>query len=156
MVAGQAQQQGEGVVLQDAIHEPGFELGQVSGRSLAGAEAIADLPEVLGSRLAPSPLPSQFGRCDVELLRHEGDHRLRNGAQIVRAEAQVAKCAELPSESQAIGRRGRAGTWPRSARKRVKSVTIPPRVISVGNLSSRSRSASLSNPMGTAVSSGVP
>ena len=56
MVAGQAQQQGGSVVLQGAIHEPGFELGQVAGRSLAEAEVIADLPEVLGARLAPLPI----------------------------------------------------------------------------------------------------
>jgi hypothetical protein len=63
---------------------------------------------VTGARLAPSPVPSQFVGCDVELLRQEGDDCLGNGAQIVGAEAREAVRAELQGEPRAVGGRGRA------------------------------------------------
>jgi hypothetical protein len=95
MFAGQAQQQGGAVVLQGAVHEPAFELGQVTGRGLAEAEVTPDQPEVLRPCLTPSAITRQLARGDVNLLRHEGDDRLGGSAQVVGAEAQEAERAEL-------------------------------------------------------------
>ena len=69
MFAGQAQQQGETVMLQGAVHEPGFELGRVPGRGLTEAEVTPDQSEVLCPRLAPPAVPLQLVRGDVELPR---------------------------------------------------------------------------------------
>ncbi len=109
MFASQAQQQGWTVMLEGAVHEPAFELGQVSGRGLVEAEVTPDLPEVFRPRLAASAIPPQIARSDVELLRHERDDRLGDGAQVVRAEAQEAERAELEGEPETVG--GRSGAW---------------------------------------------
>ena len=154
VLAGQAQEQGGSVVLQGTLHEPAFEPGQVAGRGLAEAEVLADLPEVLGPRLPPAAVPRQLARGDVELPRHEGDDRLGGGAQVVRAEAEEAERTELEGEPQAVGGRGRRGSCLRSARERVKWVSMSPGWTWAGKRSSRSRSASLRKPVGTAVSPG--
>ena len=155
VLAGQPQEQGGTVVLQGAVHEPAFEPGQVAGRGLAEAE-VRRISRRCSVRVCPrrpyrASSPGATSSCRATKTTIGSGAVLRSSGQKPRkrsAPIWMAKPRRLAGEAV-------PGICLRSARDRVKDLSRSPGTICVGKLSSRSRSASLRNPTGTAVSSEV-
>ena len=91
-------------MLQGPIDESGFECQEVPRPWHGKAEVLADLGAMFTAGLLTAGVALKRLRADFELVGDETDGGLRSHAQIRRNESEVAKCAQLESQAQAIRR----------------------------------------------------